>query len=72
VEYWEPLVASFITSIVVGIGGCVLICTRTKRPRKTHLMNVFNQQFFALLFTTFFVRSFLWLVWADPTKTTDP
>ena len=66
VASWEPLVASILTSIIIGVGGCVIICKGTIRPRKTHLMNVFNQHFFALLFTASFVRCFLWVVWVNP------
>lgn len=40
---WEPFLASLLTSILVGVSGCFLLCYYTKRPRKTHMMNVFNQ-----------------------------
>lgn len=37
-----------------------------------HVMNVFNQQTFALLFMAFFVRSFHWLIWLNPGEPLDP
>jgi len=43
-----------------------IICKYTIRARKLHLMNVFSQQFYALLFMAFFIRSFLWVVWVNP------
>lgn len=63
---WEPLLSSCIVSITIGVTGMVILCHGTQRSRKVHLMNVFNQQTFALLFTGFFVRSFLWVVWVNP------
>lgn len=63
---WELVLSSSIVSITIGVMGMVIICKGTQRPRKMHLMNVFNQQAFALLFMAFFVRSFLWIVWVNP------
>ena len=63
---WQPFLASLFTSVLVGVTGCFALCYYTRRPRKTHMMNVFNQQFFALMFMGFFVRSFLWVVWVAP------
>ena len=65
---WQPFLASLLTSVIIGFSGCYMLCMYTKRPRKTHMMNVFNQQFFALMFMGFVVRSFLWVVWVDPGK----
>ena len=66
VDLWEPLLSSCIVSITIGVTGMIILCKGTQRPRKMHMMNVFNQQAFALLFMAFFVRSFLWVVWVNP------
>ena len=66
VASWHPLLSSAVTSVVIGVSGLIILCKATQRPRKVHVMNVFNQQAFALLFMAFFVRSLFWLVWINP------
>lgn len=66
VALWQPILSSCIVSITIGLSGMVLLCRQTRRSRKVHMMNAFNQLFFAMLFMAFFVRSFLWLVWVNP------
>ena len=63
---WGPLLSSVLVSIIIGVTGCVILYKGTLRTRKTHLMNVFNQQFFSLLFYAFLARSFLWVVFVNP------
>lgn len=69
---WRPLVTSLIISLTVGVPGMVLLVKGTKVPRKKHLLNVFSQTFFALLFTSSFVRSFYWVCWTWPGDPVDP
>ena len=63
---WRPLVTSIIVSLTVGLPGMIMLCKGTKISRKKHLMNVFSQTFFALLFTGSLVRSFYWVCWTWP------
>ena len=59
-------IASAIVSLIVGVGGMIILCMGTKKPRKQHLMNVFSQFFMALLFMGAFIRSLYWLNWVWP------
>ena len=63
---WQPLVASLLVSLFIGIPGMILLFFGLKPPRKHHLLNVFSQIFYALLFMGAFVRSFYWIVWTWP------
>ena len=67
---WEPLLSSCIVSLLIGVSGMFILCTRTQQSRKLHAMNVFNHYRFALLFSAFFVRSLLWVVWVYPGEQT--
>ena len=61
-------------SLFVGLPGMILLCRGTKKARSKHIMNVFSQTFFALLFTGSMVRSFYWVCWAwsgDPNPDSD-
>jgi len=68
---WQPLLSSALVSIIIGVTGCVILYKGTLRIRKTHLMNVFNQQFYSLIFYAFLARSFLWVVFVNPGESGD-
>ena len=42
VAYWEPIAASALVSILIGIPGLVILFVGTRLPRKTKLLNVFS------------------------------
>ena len=63
---WQPQIASSIVTISIGVSGMLMLCLGTKRARKVHAMNAFNQLFFALLFMAFLIRSFYWVIWVQP------
>ena len=65
-NYFNALFASLVVSVAVGVTGMVLLCKYTIVPRKKHIMNIFSQMFFALLFTGSLVRSFTWVIWTWP------
>ena len=65
-DYTDALIASILVSLLIGVSGMVLLCKYTVVPRKKHLMNIFSQIFFALLFTGSLVRSLTWIIWAFP------
>ena len=69
--YWEPLAASLLVSILIGVPGLVILWYGTKMPRKHHMLNVFSSLFFALFATAFAMRCFYWVVWAWPGKAKD-
>ena len=63
---WQPFVSSIFVSIFIGLPGMIILYNGTKVSRKAHLMNVFSQIFYSLLFMGAFVRCFYWMVWAWP------
>jgi hypothetical protein len=61
---WPSFASSFLVSMMVGVGGMGILVRETKKVREKHLINVFSQLFFALMFSAMFVRSFTWTLYA--------
>ena len=61
-----PLFASIIVSILLGVGGMIILCKGTNQARKKHTINVFAQNQHSLFFMSCLVRSCSWIMWAWP------
>ena len=42
IAYWEPIAASALVSLLIGLPGLIILVLGTKLPRKNKLLNVFN------------------------------
>lgn len=65
IQSWSPLIVSIIVSLTIGVTGLTILAVGSRLPRKTHLMNVFSQLFFALFSTAMLTRSFYWVAWIN-------
>ena len=65
-SYWEPLLASILVSLLVGVSGLYILVKNTRAPLKSHYMSPFNHFFFALFFSGSLVRCFYWVMYAWP------
>ena len=61
---WDTFASAFLVSMMIGVGGMSVLIRETKKIRHKHLMNVFSQIIFALLFSGSLVRSFTWSLYA--------
>jgi multisubunit Na+/H+ antiporter MnhB subunit len=68
---WQPLLAAILVSLLCGVAPIAILIAGTRKPMKKHLMNVFNQIFFALFFAGALVRCFYWIMFAWPGEASD-